>query len=86
MQGVCFGKPLKSGYSYSVPSLKKGAHILFIGDSITDMQRSRNPNGWDQNQLLGHSYILIAGRLGIDAVESVILFRTEGFRAIRLLT
>ena len=77
----CFvsANPLKSGYSYSVPSLKEGAHILFIGDSITDMQRSRNPYGWDQNHLLGHSYVfLIAGRLGIDAVDSNYTFSNRG--------
>jgi len=71
--------PLKSGYSYPVPSLKKGSHILFIGDSITDMQRSRKPYGWDQNHLLGHSYVfLIAARLGIDGVESNYTFSNRG--------
>jgi lysophospholipase L1-like esterase len=77
----CFisANPLKSGYSYPVPALKKGAHILFIGDSITDMQRSRKPYGWDQNHLLGHSYVfLIAGRLGIDAVDSNYTFSNRG--------
>ena len=77
----CFvsANPVKVGYSYPVPSLKKGAHILFIGDSITDMQRSRKPYGWDQNHLLGHSYVfLIAGRLGIDAVESNYTFSNRG--------
>ena len=77
----CFvsANPLRSGYSYSIPSLKKGAHILFIGDSITDMQRSRKPYGWDQNHLLGHSYVfLIAGRLGIDAVDSNYTFSNRG--------
>jgi lysophospholipase L1-like esterase len=77
----CFisANPLKPGYSYPVPVLKKGAHILFIGDSITDMQRSRNPYGWDQNHLLGHSYVfLISGRLGIDAVDFNYTFSNRG--------
>ena len=77
----CFisANPLKSGYSYPVPVRKKGSHILFIGDSITDMQRSRNPDGWDQNHLLGHSYVfLISGRLGIDAVDSNYTFSNRG--------
>jgi len=77
----CFisASPLKPGYSYPIPVLKKGAHILFIGDSITDMQRSRKPYGWDQNHLLGHSYVfLIAARLDIDAVESNYTFSNRG--------
>ena len=77
----CFisASPLKPGYSYPVPVFKKGAHILFIGDSITDMQRSRKPYGWDQNHLLGHSYVfLIAARLDIDAVESNYTFSNRG--------
>ena len=81
---LCLGclisaNPQESGYSYALPSLKKGAHILFIGDSITDMQRSRKPSGWDQNHLLGHSYVfLIAGRLGIDSVDSNYTFSNRG--------
>ena len=43
------------------------------------MQRSRKPYGWDQNHLLGHSYVfLIAGRLGMDAVESNYTFSNRG--------
>jgi lysophospholipase L1-like esterase len=42
-------------------------HLLFIGDSITDMNRSRRPDSWDKNHTLGHSYVFIlAGKLGLD--------------------
>src|SRR6056300_338704 len=77
----CFisASPLKPGYSYPVPVFKKGAHILFIGDSITDMQRSRKPYGWDQNHLLGHSYVfLIAARLGVELAGSQLKVSNRG--------
>lgn len=63
---------LPNGYKYSLPGFKQDEHLLFIGDSITDMQRSRKPNGWDQNHLLGHSYVfLIAARLGVELGSSL---------------
>ena len=63
---------LPNGYEYSLPGFKQDEHLVFIGDSITDMQRSRKPNGWDQNHLLGHSYVfLIAARLGVELGSSL---------------
>ncbi|WDE99393.1 GDSL-type esterase/lipase family protein [Lentisphaera profundi] len=50
--------------------LQKKAQLLFIGDSITDMNRSRRPDGWDKNHLLGHSYVFnIAGKLNYEQPE-----------------
>ena len=67
------------GYSYSLPGFKQGEHLLFIGDSITDMQRSRRPYGRDQNHLLGHSYVfLIAARLGVEMAGHKIKVSNRG--------
>ena len=50
-----------------LPQFGKGTRLLFIGDSITDMNRDRRANTSDQNHLLGHSYVfLLAARLGVD--------------------
>lgn len=58
-----------SGYSYRLPTFKKGARLLFQGDSITDMKWGRNQK--DRNHYLGHSYVyLIAARLGVDMSEA----------------
>ena len=73
--------PIQSrhGYRYSLPDFKLGEHLLFIGDSITDMQRSRKPYGWDQNHLLGHSYVfLIAARLGVELAGSQLKVSNRG--------
>ena len=52
----------------TLPRFGKGTRLLFIGDSITDMNRDRRANTTDQNHLLGHSYVfLLAARLGVDA-------------------
>ena len=52
------------GYNYELPKLKKGACLLFQGDSITDMKWGRNQK--DRNHYLGHSYVfLLASRLGV---------------------
>jgi lysophospholipase L1-like esterase len=57
------------GYEYRLPSFKKGARLLFQGDSITDMKWGRNQG--DRNHYLGHSYVyLIAARLGVDMPEA----------------
>lgn len=57
------------GYSYRLPSFKKGSRLLFQGDSITDMKWGRNQS--DRNHYLGHSYVyLIAARLGVDLPEA----------------
>ena len=58
-----------SGYTYTLPSFKKGSRLLFQGDSITDMKWGRNEK--DRNHYLGHSYVyLIAARLGVDMPEA----------------
>jgi lysophospholipase L1-like esterase len=58
-----------TGYEYSLPELRKGARLLFQGDSITDMKWGRNQR--DRNHYLGHSYVfLIAARLGVDIPEA----------------
>lgn len=57
------------GCAYRLPSFKKGARLLFQGDSITDMNWGRNQS--DRNHYLGHSYVyLIAARLGVDMPEA----------------
>ncbi len=57
------------GYSYQLPSFKKGSRLLFQGDSITDMKWGRDQS--DRNHYLGHSYVfLIAARLGVDMPEA----------------
>ena len=57
-----------AGYDYRLPKFKKGACLLFQGDSITDMKWGRNQK--DRNHYLGHSYVyLIAARLGVDMPE-----------------
>ena len=59
--------------------LQKKAHLLFIGDSITDMNRSRRPDGWDKNHLLGHSYVFnIAGKLNYEQPELNLKFSNRG--------
>ncbi|EDM29274.1 putative O-antigen related protein [Lentisphaera araneosa HTCC2155] len=59
--------------------LQKKAHLLFIGDSITDMGRSRRPDGWDKNHLLGHSYVFnIAGKLNYEQPELNLKFSNRG--------
>ncbi|MAL85232.1 MAG: hypothetical protein CMI23_02605, partial [Opitutae bacterium] len=45
------------GYNYELPKLKKGARLLFQGDSITDMKWGRNQK--DRNHYLGHSYVFL---------------------------
>jgi lysophospholipase L1-like esterase len=58
-----------AGYDYRLPSFKKGARLLFQGDSITDMKWGRKES--DRNHYLGHSYVyLIAARLGVDMPEA----------------
>ena len=65
------------GYDYVVPNFKKGARLLFQGDSITDMKWGRNQR--DRNHYLGHSYVyLIAARLGVDMPEAQLDFYNRG--------
>ena len=67
----------KSEASAQVPAFKKGARLLFIGDSITDMNRGRNER--DRNHYLGHSFVfMVAGRLGIDMPDAQLDFYNRG--------
>jgi lysophospholipase L1-like esterase len=62
-------KPAKS-------KLKKGAVILFQGDSITDGNRGRNE---DPNHIMGHGYAFsIASRIGADFPEKNYKFYNRG--------
>ncbi|WDE99423.1 GDSL-type esterase/lipase family protein [Lentisphaera profundi] len=62
---------------YSLPAFKKGRRLLFIGDSITDMNRGRNER--DRNHYLGHSFVfMIAARLGMDLAEEQLDFYNRG--------
>ena len=65
------------GYNYRLPKFKKGAALLFQGDSITDMKWGRNQA--DRNHYLGHSYVyLIASRLLTDTPEAELNFLNRG--------
>ena len=58
-------------------NLVKGARLLFIGDSITDMKWGRNEK--DRNHYLGHSYVfLIASRLHTDIPKAEFEFFNRG--------
>lgn len=71
------------GCNYRLPAFKKGSRLLFQGDSITDMNRGRNPK--DRNHYLGHSYVfLIAARLGLDMPEAQLDFYNRGVSANRV--
>ena len=66
-----------TGYNYRLPNIRKGATLLFQGDSITDMKWGRNQG--DRNHYLGHSYVyLIASRLGVDMPEAGLEFFNRG--------
>ena len=65
------------GYDYRLPKIKKGATLLFQGDSITNMKWGRNQR--DRNRYLGHSYVyLIALRLHTDMPEAKLNFLNRG--------
>ena len=67
---------LSSGYDYKLPKFSKGDRLLFIGDSITDMNWGRNEK--DRNHYLGHSYVyLIAARLGVEMPHAKLEFFNE---------
>jgi lysophospholipase L1-like esterase len=66
-----------SGYDYRLPRFRKGARLLFAGDSITDMKWGRNEK--DRNHYLGHSYVfLIASRLGVDMPDAALEIFNRG--------
>ena len=70
-------KPGFGGYNYRLPGFKKGARILFQGDSITDMNWGRRQS--DRNHYLGHSYVyIIAARLGVEMPEAQLDFYNRG--------
>ena len=59
------------------PSFKTGSRLVFIGDSITDMNWGRKES--DRNHYLGHSYVfLLAGRLGVDMPAAQLDFYNRG--------
>jgi len=59
-----------------VPAFRKGARILFQGDSITDGNRGRTE---DPNHILGHGYVfVIAARYGAAFPELQLDFVNRG--------
>ena len=71
------------GYDYSRPELVPETRLVFIGDSITDMNWGRNEK--DRNHYLGHSYVyLIAARLGVDLPNEKFEFFNRGHSGNRL--
>ena len=57
-------------------TLKNGAVILFLGDSITDGNRGRNT---DPNHIMGHGYAFsVASRVGADYPEKRYQFYNRG--------
>lgn len=72
---------LSSGYDYKLPKFSRGDRLLFIGDSVTDMNWGRNKK--DRNHYLGHSYVyLIAARLGVEIPHAKLEFLIEAIAAI----
>jgi lysophospholipase L1-like esterase len=47
-------------YDFRLPAFKKGARILFIGDSVTDMGWDRKADPNDPKKYLGHCYVRFA--------------------------
>lgn len=65
------------GYGYRLPGFPSGCRLVFLGDSITDMNWGRNES--DRNHYLGHSYVyLLASRLGVDMPEVKLNFFNRG--------
>ncbi len=59
-----------------IPIFKKGARILFQGDSITDGSRGRNE---DPNHIMGHGYMfLIAAKYGAAFPHLKLTFLNRG--------
>lgn len=66
-----------------LPALKKGAVILFQGDSITDGNRGRDN---DPNHIMGHGYAFsIASRTGADYPEQNYQFYNRGISANKVV-
>jgi lysophospholipase L1-like esterase len=81
---------LPSAQSFSAESsrkpgrtLKKGAVILFQGDSITDGNRGRNA---DPNHTMGHGFAFsIASRMGADYPEMMYQFYNRGISGNKVI-
>lgn len=72
-----------AGYDYRLPSFRAGSRLVFLGDSITDMNWGRNES--DRNHYLGHSFVyLIASRLGVDMPQARLEFFNRGHSGERL--
>lgn len=72
-----------SSFSKSTSKLKKGAVILFQGDSITDGNRGRDK---DPNHIMGHGYAFsIASRIGADYPEKNYQFYNRGISGNKVI-
>ena len=64
-------------YNDQLPTFNTGTRLVFLGDSITDMNRGRNER--DRNHYLGHSFVfMLAGRLGVAMPEAQLDFYNRG--------
>ena len=66
---------------------KKGLHILFTGDSLTDGNRyKKKDQAWDLNHQMGHTYAyIINGILGSMYPEKQFCFTAKGVSGNRIL-
>lgn len=66
---------------------KKGLHILFTGDSLTDGNRyKKKEQAWDLNHQIGHTYVyIINGILGSMFPEKHFCFTSRGVSGNRVL-
>lgn len=66
---------------------KKGLHILFTGDSLTDGNRyKKKEQAWDLNHQMGHTYAyIINGILGSRYPEKQFCFTSRGVSGNRVL-
>lgn len=68
-------------YDFSLPALKDGARILFLGDSVTDMGWDRKADPNDRNKYLGHCYVRFAReQLDSKMPASPFLFINRGIQ------
>lgn len=68
--------PLATQSLGKTPKVKHPLTVLFIGDSITDGNRTRND---DWNHLLGHGYAqMLAARLWFDHPDRFAMFHNRG--------
>ncbi len=71
--------PSVRGDQSQLPAFQTGSRLLFQGDSITDMQRDRRTDHWDQNHILGHSFVfLLSARLGLEMPQAELAFINRG--------